>query len=130
MRRTNEHGFTLVEVLVAFAILSVTLTLIFRAFSLGTHGAQVSQQQLALVALAEAKLAGVGIESRLTPGNLAGNTASGMQWRIEATRLDAYDEFAKMSGFDVLSVSVTTTWPDRSAVRPVVLSTVKLARRR
>ncbi len=129
MHRTNQRGFTLLEVLLAFAILSLTLAMIFRAFSQGAYGTQISHQQLALVSLAEAKFASAGIDTKLTPGNFEGYSAKGLHWQIEVARLDEFKEFTEATGISVFSLAVTTSWPNQAKVRPVRLKTVKFVRR-
>ena len=127
----RDDGFTLVEVLVAFAILALTLTMVFRSFGDGARGIQVSQRQAAAVALAEAKLAALGVERPLVQGVTKGVDTSGMEWRVDIQALQEFDEFARATGLQAVHVSVFVSWPATGRpARTVELSTLKFANRR
>jgi len=82
MRRRHDDGFTVVEVLVAFAIVTVVLAALYQAVA-GAYRSyarvQVREQTLAL---ARAHLEAVGIEGPLQGGGSAGTYATGVAWRL------------------------------------------------
>jgi general secretion pathway protein I len=71
MRKTCR-GMTLIEVLVAFIVLSVTMAVILQIFSGGMRNARLAESYSRAVFLAESKMAAVGLERPLMPG--------GRQW--------------------------------------------------
>src|SRR5262249_53970298 len=80
--RRRDAGFTLVEVLVAFAIVTIVLAALYQAIAGAYRGyarAQVREQTLAL---ARAHLEAVGIEGPLQPGESTGTYATGVVWRL------------------------------------------------
>ncbi|MFQ5535604.1 MAG: prepilin-type N-terminal cleavage/methylation domain-containing protein [Sphingomonadales bacterium] len=79
----RTRGFTLVEVLVAFAILSISLVAIYKGFSVGTTGAHKAGQRQIAVSLAQSQLARVGVEIPLAVEDSAGRFANGFHWQIE-----------------------------------------------
>ena len=65
------RGMTLIEVLVAFVVLSVTMAAILQIFSGGMRNARLADSYSRAVFLAESKLAAAGIERPLVPGEEA-----------------------------------------------------------
>lgn len=80
--RHRDAGFTVVEVVVAFAIVTLALAAIYQAISGGYRGyarAQVREQTLAL---ARAQFEAIGSEEPLQPGESAGTYTTGVAWRL------------------------------------------------
>src|SRR5258708_16682561 len=86
--RRRDAGFTVVEVIVAFAIVIVILAALYQAIAGAYRGyarAQVREQTLAL---ARAQLEAVGIEGPLQPGESTGKYATGVAWRLAVEPAD------------------------------------------
>ena len=80
--RRRDAGFTLVEVLVAFTIVTIVLAALYQAIAGAYRGyarAQVREQTLAL---ARAQLEAVGIEGPLQSGESTGTYATGVVWHL------------------------------------------------
>jgi prepilin-type N-terminal cleavage/methylation domain-containing protein len=78
----REAGFTLVEVVVAFAIVAMVLAGLYSLMAgalRGEAGAAVRNQALAA---ARAHLESIGIEQPLTAGETTGVYATGVPWRL------------------------------------------------
>ena len=58
--RRSRGGFTLLEVLIAFAILAVAMTALMQAFSQGLRGLEVAEDYATAIMLARSKMAEVG----------------------------------------------------------------------
>jgi len=89
--KTREHGFTLIEVVVALTILGLILTVIFRIFGTGMTGmARADGLQRAAI-VAEGLAAQLGsLPTPLKLGStLSGETDDGYRWRIVA---DSWDQ--------------------------------------
>jgi len=80
--RRRDAGFALVEVLVAFAIVTIVLAALYQSVA-GTYRGyarvQVREQTLAL---ARAQLEAVGTDAPLQPGESSGTYATGVAWRL------------------------------------------------
>jgi general secretion pathway protein I len=76
------HGFSLLEVLVAFAILAVSLGVLMQIFSVGLRNVAVEEGYTRAILLAESKLAGLGIEEPLQPGETTGSFDEEYRWHI------------------------------------------------
>jgi prepilin-type N-terminal cleavage/methylation domain-containing protein len=81
-RRRRQRGFTLIEIIVALAILVVALTALFKAFSGGLRATEVTERRASAVMLARSLLDRVGVDIPLAPGTEKGVTEDGQSWTI------------------------------------------------
>jgi general secretion pathway protein I len=135
-RRAREAGFSLIEVVVALALLGLVLAVLTDSVRSGLGSASRAAARVPPLALAEAKLAAVGITEPLSPGDTSGADASGLRWRVS---VDEYrdDGFAGPSfggpSFDapgvpaLYRVRVTATWQQGGAPRSLSLESLRLA---
>jgi prepilin-type N-terminal cleavage/methylation domain-containing protein len=115
------RGFTLIEVLVALAILALTFTFAYRAISGGLDRLFSDGQAERAVLLAQAQLARVGHDIALVDGTTDGRDPSGFSWQITVSPYG--------SGQGVLAghrVVVAVAWRAGLWVRQVQLETVRL----
>jgi prepilin-type N-terminal cleavage/methylation domain-containing protein len=82
IRDEREAGFTLVEVLVAFAILSIVLLTLFSGLSTALFGDRRAEFTRIALRLAKAELETAGVGNPLTPGETIGRFENGMEWRL------------------------------------------------
>ena len=80
--RQGEAGFTLIEVLVAFAIVALVLAGIYQALAGAFRGENRAQVQERVLALARAHLETIGLEQPLEPGETAGTYQTGLSWHL------------------------------------------------
>lgn len=79
---------TLIEVLVAFVILSLTMAVLMQIFSGGMRNARLANAYSQAVFLAESRLAAAGIEQPLVPGETAGQVGADLRWRVRIAALE------------------------------------------
>jgi general secretion pathway protein I len=119
------RGFSLLEVLVAFIILAMALGVLMRIFSGGLGNIGMAEHYSQAVAIAEMKLASVGVESPLTEGEITGEE-QGYTWRTSVHR---FEEEAPVEAaallLDLYQVEVTVNW-DETATKPRSLRFVTL----
>ena len=123
----GQRGFSLLEVLVAFAILSVSLGVLLQVFATGLRNAGTADDYTQATLYAESILAAYGHEAPLDEGVREGAINDRFSWRgtvsadaegmpdSEKTRVLAY------------RVSVEVFWPGLVQTRSVVLETLRLA---
>lgn len=75
-------GFTLLEVLIAFAILAVALGALMQAFSQGLRSVRLAEDYATAAMLAQSKMAEVGTLIPLEDGEHAGTFENGLAWRV------------------------------------------------
>ena len=122
----REGGFTLIEVLVALAVVAVSLVAIGAVVSTNMRGVGLIEQHAALIAAEQAALAAaIPDHDQLVPGTLEGGTGA-ERWRVQVTPLGAgWDVAAGKAGW----VPELVTLRLRSASGAIVeLRTVRLAR--
>jgi general secretion pathway protein I len=81
MQKINR-GMTLIEVLVAFIVLSLTMAVIMQIFSGGMRNARLAESYSRAVFLAESRLSAVGIERPLAPGEDSGQVGANLRWSV------------------------------------------------
>ena len=75
MRARKQSGFTLLEVVIAFVVLALTLSVVFEIFSTWlARASDLSDRSQALV-IAQSRLAVVGLEEGIKEGEAGGDSA-------------------------------------------------------
>ena len=94
-RARSQSGFTLLEVVVAFVVLSLVLSIVFEVFTTWlSRTASLSEQSQAL-AIAQSRLAAVGLEEAVKQGETGGESEDRRyRWRV---RVEPYGDRADAS---------------------------------
>jgi general secretion pathway protein I len=121
----RSAGFTLIEVLVALAVLAITFGFAFRALSGGFDWLDRSGHDRTGLLIAETMLARVGHDIALQPGLATGRTADGFSWAIDAA---PYGDVSRLPAGRLIGyqVQVTVSWTERHRARQVHLTTLQL----
>ena len=123
----RQSGYTLIEVLVAFMILALALTVLLRIFSGGLRNVSVSSDYATATLIAESRLAATGIDIPLTPGETAGIEGERFEWTVSVQDYQPWPGYRSASqAVDAYRVTVTVEWPNGNNTRSVGLSTVRL----
>lgn len=123
LRRTREQGFTLIEVLAAFVILSLTLASAYAAFTGGLRWERRAGETASAVLLARSHLVEAGISRPLAAGVTEETLADGRMLRttIEEVEPVPTEGIRRLVAWQV---TVEITAPGAAPVR---LSELKLA---
>ena len=89
--RKRARGFTLIEALVALAIIAAVLSSIGAVIGTTAKGTRTIGQRLALTGAAETVFAALPARNALKPGRQSGELA-GHRWRIDVTPLNVADD--------------------------------------
>jgi general secretion pathway protein I len=123
----RQSGYTLIEVLVAFMILALALTVLMRIFSGGLRNVSVSSDYATATLIAESRLAAAGIDVLLTPGETSGTEGERFAWTVSVQDYQPWPGYRSAAkGVDAYRVTVTVEWPHGDNTRRVGLSTVRL----
>ena len=117
----------MLEVLVAFSILALSLAVIFQIFSTGLRAAALSDDYTRAIALAETKLVELGRKDRLKEGIEEGTFEESLHWKTEV-RLVQWWERAGGERLPVrpYEVTVKVFWGRPGKERSVSLATFRL----
>jgi general secretion pathway protein I len=115
-------GFTLLEVLVALAILSISLGALFPIFSGALRGQVGLDNEQRAIALAHAKLDALGSELPLTDGATDGTSPDGIKWHLV---IAPYGSSAPGALLAAKLATLTVTWPARHGEQSLVVNTVR-----
>jgi general secretion pathway protein I len=88
MNRKRNSGFTLIEVLIAFAILAMVLGVVFRTLSTGLSHERAAGLVTARVLEARSILDRLGADIALEEGMVEGRLATGEPWSLTLSMLD------------------------------------------
>jgi len=123
----RQSGYTLIEVLVAFMILALALTVLLRIFSGGLRNVSVSSDYATATLIAESRLAAAGIDVPLRPGETSGTEGERFAWTVSVQDYAPWPGYRSAArGVDAFRVTVTVEWPHGDRTRAVGLSTVRL----
>lgn len=123
----RQSGFSLLEVVVAFAILALTLGVLMQIFSRALSTTALSGEYSRAATLAEARLNAVGNEIPLEVGSYSGEPEDGFSWEV-AIELYQSGEVGWEPTLDAYLVSATAFWGETGAgSRQVNLITLRLA---
>ncbi len=122
---SDTAGFTLIEALVALAIIAVVLGTIGSVIATTAKGTRAIDQRLALAGTAETLLADLPARSVLKPGRRSGELA-GSRWRFDVAPMNVPGGDPASDRFVPLAVNLRLQRADGSAIQ---VTTVKLVPR-
>jgi general secretion pathway protein I len=119
----GDRGFTLIEALVALAIIAAVLSSIGAVISTTTKGTRTIDQRLSLTGAAETVFAALPDRNALKPGRQSGELA-GHRWRLDVAPLNVAATDAPQGRFVPLAVNLRMQAPGGPAIQ---ITTVRLA---
>jgi len=125
--KLHQRGFSLIEILVAFMILAMSLTVIFRIFSGGLRNVSLSEDYARAVLVAESRLATIGINEPLEPGVTSGEWNERFRWERVIENYRPWEQEKELTT-PMLSyrVSVSVDWEHNGQTRQVKMSSIRL----
>jgi general secretion pathway protein I len=124
LSQTGERGFTLLEVLVALTILSISLGVLLAIFSQGLERAQDNAQADNARTLAQSLLAQTEAAPHPSFGDTNGMT-NGLQWRVRVSPYGTGPDQQAWKGL-AQQIDATVTWAKGGHARSLTLSTLRL----
>ena len=129
-RGAAQQGFTLIEVLVAFMILTLSLSVLFRIFSSGLTNVAVAGDYAQAVLVAESQLALVGHSEPLLVGQTSGESGERFRWRrIIESYLPWEDDTALTVPVSGYHVSVEVSWTHNGRDQQIILNSLRVQKR-
>lgn len=134
----QHKGFSLLEILVAFAIMAVALTIVLRIFGSGVNNAVISEEYSLAVQIAESIMARTGVETPLQVGETSGIEADKYEWWVRITpvagpppksrpRFKSQQDTSDQPELKLMAVHVRVGWGGRAdQQRTVELNNLRL----
>ena len=122
----HERGFTLLEVLVAFAILALSLGVLMQVFATGLRTTVIAEEYTQAAMYAESILAAVGADEALSEGEEAGRINDIFSWRSTVQPYVSEDLEEEELRMDAYRVAVEVSWEGSGRGRSVVLETLRV----
>ena len=120
----RQCGFSLLEVLVAFSVLALSLGVLMQTFSLSSRNIGISADYAKALTIAESRLAEVGDLMAVTEP-AAGEVLEGaFSWRLDSAPMAT--EYAGPSALVPYRVTVAVEWGQPGQRRNLSLETIKL----
>ena len=105
--RGSNHGFTLLEILVALVIFALAFGVLAQIVQTGLRQSGVARSLTTATLLAQSELARVGVEVPLRAGPADGETETGMRWHTEVELIEQPNEQQTLATYQV---QVTVSW--------------------
>jgi general secretion pathway protein I len=120
--KSKQNGFSLLEVLVAFTLLAVTMGVVMKTLASNNRGLVIASQHTYAANLAESLITEVGITTPLEVSSLEGHSEEGYHWRLVIEDSPFESGYLEESSF---LVTVEVSWREADSVRRYVLSTLR-----
>jgi general secretion pathway protein I len=122
----SDAGFTLLEVIVALAILALSLGVIFQTVSNAIGRTAQAEAFTHARWLAQSLLAQVGHEIPAGAGEMTGEDGHGHRWRLRQAPYGDQDDRVHRR-VSIVEVSAEVVWGQGASARSMTLTTLRLA---
>ena len=128
LRSESQAGFTLLEMIVAFAILAISLSVLFGVFANGLRQAGQAETTVVAGSMLQSLLAEVGRTKPVQEGRTEGKFANGLRWRLDVEPYGTREDRQQwpVGAYKVLA---TVSWDDGLFERSVVVTTLHLGQK-
>lgn len=129
---TAQRGFSLLEILVAFSVLALSLAIVMQIFSGSLRTADISRRQAQALDLAQSLIALAGVERPPSGRQSSGTFGDGFRWFLTATPMSPVttnEPFPRSADEPptLWEIRVRVTWhEDGGPERDVTLTTLRM----
>lgn len=124
--RASQHGYSLIEVVVAIAVAGTTLAGLVHAVGTNLRHAALTHEYTRATALAESMITRVGTELPLQAGTQRGRFDGTFRWQRTIRTDDDPAPAADEPPLQPHEIDVTVWWRDGGRTRQVTLHTMRL----
>jgi general secretion pathway protein I len=119
----RSSGFTLIEMVIAFAILGLTLTVLYNVFENALSRSRRDARLSESILVAQSLLARAGVEWPLAEGTRAGEW-NGFSYQL-AVQANAPGGGQHVATLQTAHITATVVWPEAAGRRGISLSALK-----
>jgi general secretion pathway protein I len=120
-----DAGFTLIEALIALAILALSLAALLPTGTQALHNLRFADGETQVLIEVENFMALLEADGRLTPGTSAGQFASGARWELLVKEREPATPKA-VPGILVYRIVLDVTWGEVADLHPLHFETLRL----
>jgi general secretion pathway protein I len=130
IKRHGYGGFTLLEVLTAMMILTISIVVIFELFSGGLRSASLSNKYTRAIFYARAKMEATLLADTLMEGETEGIVEEDYRWRLSIVPLESEEDsgILKRSVETLFRLTVDIMWSDGEKERTFTIRTLHMAK--
>ncbi|MCP3868262.1 MAG: prepilin-type N-terminal cleavage/methylation domain-containing protein [Gammaproteobacteria bacterium] len=127
---STERGFSLIEVLVSFVLLSMALTVILQIFSTNLRNVDAARKQTHAMVIAESKFAALGTEIPIEPGETTGESGD-FSWQLSispytpAENSDSEEQITS-DDYQLYDIAVAVSWARGAETPELKLRTLRI----
>ena len=127
MRASRQRGFSLIEILVAFTILALTLGVLLKIFSSNLRLAAVSDDYATAVLVAESVLAELSV-GELQEGHSSDTFNDRFRWSAQISEFQPDEEQLLIEHLPLTPyhIELTVEWGDEIRSRSLTMNTLRL----
>ena len=131
-RRSNkrvlrQHGFTLLETLVAMMVLSIALVIVFQLFSGALNAGHISESHTLAVWHAREKMDELLLYETLSEEIQEGDFEDGYRWRYLIEQAAA-DSQLNLEGAAAFTITVWVSWEEGQKTKQMDISALTIAK--
>lgn len=120
-----ERGFSLLEIVVAFTLMALSLAVLMQAFGGGVRLMGNAERLAQAASLAQSQLARVGTEVPLAEGEYQGEWLA-YRWQIKVAPFSLPPPLAEHPRWQLFQIDVAVNWVEASRQRAYRLTTVRV----
>ena len=126
----SNRGFTLIEILVAISILSISLIVIFQLFSGGLKSSGLADHYTKGIFHAKEKMEEILLSTAYQEEEAEGEFGDSFKWKSAIVRIEqAEDEEIKLP-FNTFDIKVEVIWYEGDKEKRFALSTMKVVEKK
>ena len=129
----GQHGFTLLEVLIAVMILGLSITALLQQFQVALRAGSASGDVGRAVLHAKEKMETLKASDRLTDASESGSFDDGFEWTTESVpyqfAAETGDDTYESLKYETFQLTASVSWKQGEREKQVQLTTLKTVRK-
>lgn len=126
-RQPSEKGFTLIEILVAIALLGIAITIVIQLFSANLRAISASEDYVAATIKAEIKMREILDDDNLTENNSVETTDDGYSFDIAV--YDSLKDRTEILQVRLFQIDLTIHWTKGKKNKVLTLHSLKMIKK-